>query len=57
MTTPIYTTKTYGPSTSNGGEQIASALDSAAKSAQHAVDGAADSLSKKVDVSEVRRNR
>ena len=49
MAIPSSTTRTYGAQAANGGDQIASAFDGAAKSAQHTVDGALDSLSSKVD--------
>ena len=49
MTNPSSTSKTYGPQAANGGDQVASAIDGAAKSAHHAVEGALDSLSDKVE--------
>jgi ElaB/YqjD/DUF883 family membrane-anchored ribosome-binding protein len=48
MITPSSTTKTYGPQTANG-DQVATAFDHAAKTAQHTVDNALDSLSNKVE--------
>ncbi len=49
MTTPSSTTKTYGSAASNSGDHLASAFDGAGQSALHAIDGAADALSNKVD--------
>ena len=38
----------YGPQTSNGGDQVASAFDGAGTAAQHTSDSTLDSLSEKV---------
>lgn len=49
MSIPGSTAKTYGSQTSNGGDQLASAFDGAAKSAQHTADSGLDSLSEKIE--------
>ena len=49
MTTTSSTIKTYGPQSSNGGDQLAGALDHAGRSGQHTIDHALDSLSNKVE--------
>jgi len=49
MSIPSSTTRTYGSHVPNGGDQVAAAVDSAAKSAQHTVDGVLDSLSGTVE--------
>lgn len=49
MTTTTSTTKSYGASSANGGDQLAGAIDQAARSGQHTIDQALDSLSNKVE--------
>ena len=49
MAIPSSTNRTYGAQAANTGDQIASAFDGAAKTAQNTVEGALDSISSKVD--------
>ena len=49
MSIPSSTTKSFGPQASTGGDPVATAFDTVAKSAQHRVDSALDSLSGRVE--------
>jgi len=49
MNMPSSTSKTFGQPASNVGDTYGSGTDAAARSAQHAIDSTADSLSNKVD--------
>ena len=49
MSIPSSSTNSFGPQASTGGDQVATAFDTVARSAQHTVDSALDSLSGTVE--------